>query len=231
VAGWWSDISEIQRLREENKSLKRQVGQLQADLIAREQIVVENEHLRQQLDIEKRQPWQLLGAEVLVRSPDAGRRVMTIARGSEDGVRVGMAVVGQNDSQPSALVGIVEDVNPHTANVLLVTDVGSRISAYILYRNTSALGLVQGQWQHGSRLRLEQLDRVARLTPGTVVVSGGMTGELDLNLPLASVPRGIPIGTITTVLEDDGLTQFAELRPFVDPDQVRYVWIILNQEE
>ncbi len=231
VVGLWLDVDDLQHAQNRIEALESQVSQLQADLIALEQIRVENIQLRQQLDIESRQPWRLLGAEVVVRSPDAGRRVMTIACGSNDGVQVGMAVVGQTGTEPSALVGIVEEVGPHTSSVLLITDGGSRISARVLYQNTSALGLVQGQWQQGSRMRLEQLDRIAQLQPGKVVVSAGLSGELDLSLPLASVPAGIPIGTVERVLEDDGVTQFADLRPFVDPDQVRYVWVILNQSD
>lgn len=226
----WSWFGSDEQLREENKQLKQQVSELQAELIAREQVTIENARLRQQLRIEDQHPWRLLGAEVVVRSPDAGRRVITIARGSKDGLHVGMAVVAQTESEPAALVGIVEDVEPYSASVLLITDFASRISARVLYEDTTTLGLVQGQWQHGSRLRLEQFDRGAVLKPGMVVVSAGLSGELNLTLPLAYVPMGIPIGVVDEIVEGDSLSQLAEMRPYVDPDQVRYVWVILSQE-
>ncbi|NJN67541.1 MAG: rod shape-determining protein MreC [Chloroflexaceae bacterium] len=228
AADFWAGIQHIHHLREENAYLREQIGDLRADLIARERVLVENTWLRQQLSIQSRQPWELVGAEVVVNSPDAGRRVMTIACGYEEGVRVGMAVIGQTDMEPAALVGIVEEVAPHTAKVLLMTDSGCQVSARVLHDGTSTLGLVQGQWQLGSRLRLEQLDREIPLTIGQVVVTAGLTSVLMLPLPMSYVPDGIPIGTIETLLESDDLTQFAELRPYVDPDQVRYVWIVLN---
>jgi rod shape-determining protein MreC len=228
---FWAGLRDIHRLREENVYLRQQIGSLQADLIARERILVENTWLRQQLGIQSRQPWELVGAEVVVHSPDAGRRVMTIACGREEGVRVGMAVIGQTEREPAALVGIVEEVASHTANVLLITDAGSRVSARVLHDGSSTLGLVQGQWQLGSRLRLEQLDREIPLSIGQVVVTAGLTSELALPLPMAHVPDGIPIGTIETLLDRDDLTQFAELRPYVDPDRVRYVWIVLNHDD
>jgi rod shape-determining protein MreC len=211
--------------------LKHRISQLETDQIMRDQILVENARLRQQLQIEGRYPWRLVGAEVIIRSPDAGRRVITIARGQKDGVQQGMAVIGQTGSEPAALVGIVEAVNTHTSSVLLITDVSCKISARVLYDGTLALGLVQGQWQNGSRLRLEQLDREISLRSGRVVLSAGLTGELLLPLPLTSVPPGIPIGSVERIIESDGLTQFAELRPYIDPDQVRYVWIVLNHDE
>lgn len=215
-------------LREQISLLQRENAELKAELIRREQAQIENVFLRQELAIERDRPWSLLGAEVTVRSPDAGRRVLTIAQGSNTGVRVGMAVIGQDPGGPPALVGIVEAVGPQTADVLLITDFGSQISARALHETNSALGIVQGQWQRGSRLRLEQIDRTAALSPGDPVVTAGLTGALGLPLDLAAVPADIPIGSIDSITLD-GQQQSAELRPFVDPDQVRYVWVILNQ--
>lgn len=225
------DVRNFHRLREENQWLKQRVSQLETDLIVRDQILVENVRLREQLRIQNQFPWKLVGADVIMRSPDAGRRMMTIARGKNDGVQPGMAVVGQTGSEPAALVGIVDAVSAHAANVLLITDVSCRISARVLYDGTTALGLVEGRWQQGSRIRLEQLDREIPLVPGRVVLSAGLTGELFLPLPLMTVPSGIPIGVVERVIESGRLTQFAELRPFIDPEQVRHVWVIVNHGE
>lgn len=230
VGDLWSGIGELQHLREENAALRQELSQLKADQITWEQHRVELNNLRDQLAIQQRQPWQLLGAEVTIRSPDAGRRVMTIDRGSRDGVRPGMAVVGRTGSAPAALVGIVESAGPHTADILLITDFGSRVSARVLHEGNSFLGLVQGQWQRGSRLRLEQLEREAALEVGAAVVSAGLSQRLSMPLELAAVPPGIPIGSVETV-GSDGHAQVAELRPYVDPDRVRYVWVIISQNE
>lgn len=217
-------------LRERVQTLEQENSQLRADLLRIEQARVENEQLRTQLAISQRYPWQLLGSELATRSPDAGRRVITITRGSHDGVAVGMAVVAQNSNGPTGLIGIVEAVGPRTADVLLITDFGSQISAHVLHAGQARLGLVQGQWQRGSRLRLEQVERDAILNPGDPVFSAGLTSMLDLPLALTYVPADIPIGSIERVVTE-GQRQVAELRPFVDPDQVRYVWVILSRED
>ncbi len=233
VASAWSgiaDIAEVQRLREENEALRQENSQLKEEAIAYELALVENNHLRQRLAIEERNPWRLLGAEVMVRSPDAGRRIITIGRGAKEGIEVGMAVIGQTDSSPAALVGIVEEVGADTASVLLITDFGSQVSARVVHDGTSALGLVQGQWQQGSRLRLEQLERDFALVPGSIVMSAGLSSELDLPLPLHSVPPDIPIGVVEAVQGDEHV-HTAELRPYVDPDQVKYVWVVLSEQQ
>jgi rod shape-determining protein MreC len=230
IVGFWTGVGDVRSLREENEALKQQVSSLEADLIAYKQDKIELERLRQQLDIQRHQPWLLRGAEVNVRSPDAGRRVITIDRGSNDGIKVGMAVVGQTGSAPAALIGVVEAIGPRTADVLLITDIGSQISGRVLHDNDTALGLILGQWQRGSRLRLEQLEREARLSVGDAVVSAGLSRALHLPLDLATVPAGIPIGSIESI-DMDGPERIAELRPYVDPDQVRNVWVIIDQND
>ncbi|NTW98118.1 MAG: rod shape-determining protein MreC, partial [Oscillochloris sp.] len=211
-------------------ALEQEIGQLKAENLRLQQAQVENVFLRQQLQIQRDQPWRLLGAEVTVRPPDAGRRVMTIARGSADGVTVGMAVIGQDPGGPAALVGVVESVGGHTAEVLLITDVSSQVSARVIHAGQAGLGLAQGQWQRGSRLSLGHVDRSTQIAPGDSVVSAGLTGSLNIALDLAAVPATIPIGSVELVTSS-GQEQTAELRPFVDPDQVRYVWVILNQDD
>src|SRR5690606_20720812 len=51
-------------LRARVAELEQQNAALQAELLRREQAAVENEFLRQQLEIEQANPWKLLGAEV-----------------------------------------------------------------------------------------------------------------------------------------------------------------------
>jgi len=229
AADVWYSVADLRGLREENAALRQEQSELEAEVIALERMRVENTRLRQQLEIQKQQPWLLLGAEVTMRSPDAGQRIMTIARGTEDGIKPGMAVVGQTNSGPVALVGIVEGVGAHTARVLLITDFSCRISARLLNDGDTALGLVQGQWQRGSRLRLQHVEREGLLHEGAIVVTAGLTGEMGFPLPLAAVPADVPIGEVER-LSSEGAEPVAELRPYADPDQVRYVWVILDQE-
>ncbi|NTU82683.1 MAG: rod shape-determining protein MreC [Chloroflexales bacterium] len=209
--------------------LERTNSQLSEELIRLKQAQAENIFLRQQLAIQGERPWRLLGAEVTVRSPDAGRRVILLARGTDDGLRPGMAVIGQMPGGPAALVGIIESAGPGSAEVLLITDIGSQVSGRIIHAGKAAVGLAQGQWQKGSRLRLDQIERAMPVAPGDPVVTAGLTAALGLPFDLAAVPADIPIGSVEQV----GVTeqyQHADLRPFVDPDQVRYVWVILSQD-
>jgi rod shape-determining protein MreC len=222
-------VGDVARLREENAQLRAELSRLQAELVKAEPLLLENSRLRRQLRIEETTPWQLLGAEVNAFTPDAGRRTLRIARGSDDGVEIGMAVIGQEGSSPPALIGVVEQVQPRGATILMITDYGSAISAQ-LYEGVNVVeGLMRGQWQRGSRLHMEQIPRTAQLAEGDIVRTAGLSNRTGARLAMASIPAGIPIGTITEVRATDH-TQTAEVQPFVDPDQVRYVWIILRHD-
>ncbi|RRR70080.1 MAG: rod shape-determining protein MreC [Candidatus Viridilinea halotolerans] len=230
AAGWLGGPLGDTALRTRVAELERENSRLAEELIRREQAQVENVFLRQQLAIQRERPWRMLGAEVAVRTPDAGRRTLLITRGTRDGLQPGMAVIGQNPGGPAGLVGIIETVSPRTAEVLLLTDIGSQISGRVLNDGRAAVGLVQGQWQRGSRLRLTQIERDMPLAQAAPVVTAGLTAALDLPLAMEFVPANIPIGTIASV-ETVEQYQQAELRPFVDPDQVHYVWVILSQDD
>lgn len=226
---WVTRVGETPNLGTTVEEQRKEIAALQATVIALQQAQVENATLRKQLAIREQQPWAatMLPAEVVARAPDAARRTMTVAVGSADGVAVGMAIIGQQSSSPPALVGVVEEVTSHTATVLLITDSGSQISARVIHQGSSATGVVQGQWQQGSRLRLGQVPRDASFAAGDPVVTAGLSQQLGVDLPLRAIPAGIPIGAVETTAAD-GHTLAAELRPYVDPDQVREVWVVLG---
>ncbi|MGQ9547079.1 MAG: rod shape-determining protein MreC [Roseiflexus sp.] len=216
-------LAELEALRAENADLK-------ARLIQAEALEFENARLREQVRIEQAYPWQLLGADVIAITPDTGRRLVLFAAGAGQGVRPGMAVIAREGSNPPALIGVVEEVGPRTASVLLITDYSSAISAQVYQETDVVRGVVQGQWQRGSRLLLHSVARDAPLAVGNTVLTAGLSAELALSLPRAAIPPNVPIGMIEMV-QDTGRDRIAGVRPFVDPDRVRYAWVILAGDE
>jgi rod shape-determining protein MreC len=95
---------------------------------------------------------------------------------------------------PDGLVGQVFAVNAISSQVMLLTDLDSRVSA-VIYRNGKPLGyvgIVQGMGR-GEALEMVYLRREDDVRPGDTVVSSGYGGV---------VPPDIRIGTVTGVLED-----------------------------
>jgi len=230
VNGVGQSLSEVQQLRDRVAQLEQENAQLKAANIQTQELQLRIARLEEQLRIEKQRPWKLVGADVSARSPDGGRRVIIVSAGSEQGVKPGMAVISREGSSPEALIGVVENVGPRSASVLLITDYSSSVSAQVYHGGGIATGVIQGQWQVGSRLRLDAIDRAEPLKQGDVVFTAGLTAQMDVTLPRAAIVKGIPIGTIETI-QVDGHDQSADVRPFVDPDRASYVWVLLSQDE
>ena len=230
VSGIGQGLTEVQQLRERNKQLEQEISQLKDENIQSKAQQQEYERLRQQLRMEQEQPWKTVGANVAAHTPDGGRHTLTLMVGSDKGVKSGMAVIGQEGTSPHTLIGVVEEVSPRSSSILLITDYSSVISARIYHGSNIADGVVQGQWQRGSRLELQQVEREAQIAPGDEVMTAGLTEQSKIDLPLAAIPHSIPIGTIETV-HTDGHNQVADVRPYLDPDQVHYAWVILSHDE
>jgi rod shape-determining protein MreC len=206
---------EISALREEN--IKLQTYQNKIGL------------LEQELQIRQTYNWQTLSATVVQGSTDNGRRIVRIGKGKVDGMQAGMAVVSKEGGSPAALIGVVDRVYAQTADVLLITDYGSTISARTAGTETPAEGLIAGQWQLGSRIKLTDVSRDIPLEVGQYVITAGLSKALATETPIAQVPPDVPIGTIISV-DQTGHSQTAEVQPFVDPDRVRSVWVITGQK-
>jgi rod shape-determining protein MreC len=227
VSGVGQELSEVPQLRQEVDRLREENSRLKNEIIAVQAVQQENERLRTQLQIQKEQPWKLLGAEVAALTPDSGRHIVHIAAGEKQGVRPGMAVIGREGSSPAALIGVIDEVGANSSTVLLITDFSSVLSARVYHQDQVLDGVVQGQWQRGSRLQLAQVPRSVPLAEGDVVMTAGLTADAGLDLPRAAIPRNVPIGTVETV-STDGYNQSAAVRPYIDPDQVNYAWVLIN---
>ena len=230
MGGVGQSLTEVQQLRDRVTALEHENSQLKAENIQVHELRQRLDQLEAQLRIETERGWQLLGADVSARSPDGGRRMLMLNAGAEQHIRPGMAVLGQEGSSPPTLIGVVENVGPRSASVLLITDYSSAVSAKVYHQNSVATGVVQGQWQIGSRLKLEAIDRAQPLAQGDVVFTAGLTAQFDNELPRAAIVKDIPIGTIENI-EIDGHNQTADVRPFVDPDRVTYAWVLISQNE
>ncbi len=214
AAGWVGDTldakRELEDLREERDALRRQ-------LIAERGAVRENRELRALLRMEPRLSLSQQGAvtaRVFSRSPTVWYSTFTVNKGSKDGVREGQPVVNG-----AGLVGRVRRVSHSNAQVLLITDGDSGVSARV--NEGRASGIVQPAVGDPNDLRMEFLGRNERVRENQTVVTAGSTSP---RLP-SRFPPGIPIGRVTRVDEDEGTIH---VRPFANLRELEYVQILTH---
>jgi rod shape-determining protein MreC len=115
----------------------------------------------------------------------------------------------------SGLVGIVESVAEHTSVVRLVCDPEARVGARL--EGTRLLGAVAGG--EGPRtLTFTLYDASHQVSVGDRLVT---FGSIDY-------AAGVPIGSVSKVVDVGGLSRTAEVRPFVDIGKLDVVGVIVG---
>ncbi|MGC8872992.1 MAG: rod shape-determining protein MreC [Chloroflexia bacterium] len=220
----WERWHKAAELQAENEELKETIEYLTQENRRCQEIVRENEQLRRLLGLQQRYPdLVLLYAEIVGRDPSGLQQTVRVAWSQPEGQRVvvreGMAVIA-----PAGLVGRILRVFGNSADVLLVTDIESAVSA-VVQNPDRPTGLVEGRWQAGSRLRMRFVPLEARVNEGDWVVTSG------LQLPPFqenALPAGLPIGQVLQVKRTSDLHQELELIPAVDLDHLERVMIVLG---
>lgn len=158
-------------------------------------------------------PYQssLIPAKVVANTIDRLDNLITIDRGSADGVRTDMGVLSGN-----GLVGVVYLTGDHYSIVLPVTNRRSRISCSI--RGREYFGYLT--WYGGSPVEayVEDIPRHARFQKGEWVETSGYS---------AIFPKGIAVGKIIAIYNSpDGLSFSLKVRLSTDFACVRDVFVI-----
>lgn len=200
-------------LAEENRLLSEEVIHLQARLRVLENLDLENQRLRQQLDFRDRQARRLIACQVVSRTISGWWQSIRLNKGTADGIGANRAVISSD-----GLVGRTVEVSAHTADVLLVSDPACKVSARVA--RTGSFGIVAG---YGTNLkgypvaRMQFIHKDIPVRPGDAVVSSGLGGVF---------PKDILIGYIDEVrTEETGLYQYADLIPKAVVDLMDVVFV------
>jgi rod shape-determining protein MreC len=206
-----SVFGDIAGLRSENRRLSTENAQLRAQQAGLQAAGAENAQLRRDLQFERTFGHHLVAAQVIGRGPDAFTRMVTIDRGTADGVQPGMSVV-----TGAGLVGRVREVSAHAAAVQTVADPLVRVNAYLV--KSGLEGTVSGGQ---GPLRMD-------VQPRADVV--GTRGEWALTSGIGGgYPRGIPVGQVTRFDRREASTvQYAELAWANDLAQLAAVLVVTD---
>ena len=215
--GWFGDTvdakDENERLRGEVEALRKRLAQ--ADTAARDV-----QQLRAMVKLTRQdgfpQGTEPLAARVIARSPTVWHSTVKIDKGSGDGVREDQPVIAAG-----GLVGKVTRVTGGTAEVTLITDASSAVSAQVM--PDGANGIVRPEVGEPDDLLLDFLQKGRRVTKGATVVTSGFTSERAQS----RFPRGVPIGRVSRVdLDEIELYQRVHVDPFADVRRIDYVQVL-----
>jgi rod shape-determining protein MreC len=218
--GWAGDTIDA---KDQNADLKREVQDLRAKL-SKAQVELRDAGQLEQLAELRQEDYfpeatAPVTARVIARSSTVWYSSVKIDKGSGDGLRENQPVIAAG-----GLIGKVTSVTGGTAEVRLITDGQSGVSAQVFPQGVT--GVVRPEVGDPEELLLEHVESGRRVTENTLVITSGFTSSRTESL----FPRGIPIGRVTKVDLDELETyQRVHVRPFADLRRIDLVQVLTRK--
>jgi rod shape-determining protein MreC len=218
--GWFGDTIDA---KQENDKLRKEVEELRGRVAEAETAKNDNRQLRGLVRLQRDptfpQGTDPVTARVIARSPTVWYSSIKIDKGRSDGVRTDQPVISAG-----GLAGKVTRVTGGTAEVMLITDSQSAVSAQVM--PNGATGIVRPEVGNPNNLLLDFVQKGKRVTEGTTVVTSGFASDNVRSI----FPRGVPIGRVTKVdLDEVELYQRVHLRPFADLRRIDFVQVLTRR--
>lgn len=194
----WQNLGPALRSRDallaENQQQQEQLARLRSQRLRLYNTEQENQRLRALLKAMPEAALQVGMAHVIGLDLDTVGHVLTVDRGSRDGVALGQAVIA-----PDGVVGQVFRVSTLSSQITLLTDPDHSIPAQV--QRTRQQVLVNGI---GDPLMLEIpfLPHNTDIRKGDILLSSGLGGRF---------PKGLPVGRVEMVDRQSG-RDFSKIR-------------------
>lgn len=215
-------VSDLSNTYQENQSLKQKIDTIHELEVQLSELKRDNQKMKETLKLQDTlNDYTLVNATVIARNPDTWRDVITINKGSNDGIQPQMSVMSDN-----GLVGKVMDVNPTSARVALLSNADNtlvRVAAMIQNEKEPIYGTITGYDAKTNMLVMSQIQATQDIKVGDKVVTSGLGGIS---------PNSLYIGTVEEVAMDRfGLYKEVKIRPAADTNDVRYVTVVIRTSE
>lgn len=203
VASVLGAIGEIDRLRVDNAALRDQNDQLANTNARLELLRRENDQLTGLLQLQSGFDHQTVAARVIGRETLPTIRMVTLDKGTDDGLALGDVVIVQG----GALAGRVTDIGPTFAKVTLLSDSSLVVIGQLL--TSSETGEISGE--AGGVLVMKNIDAGVAVSLDEEVYTAGLELAGGIRSPY---PRGLVIGTVVDVQRDaTDVVQTAFIQP------------------
>lgn len=215
ISDWNSHLQELNGIRDENDELRSQLSEIELYKQLSEEkdrLIKEMEELH---DFETHADFKKIYADVIARDPSTWSNMITLNKGSKQGIETDMAVISSK-----GLIGKVVEVYDEYCKVKLLTTETKDISVSVnveLKEGTTA-GILESYDANTRRYRVQIFDDHAKIEKGMKVVTSGNGGVF---------PPGILIGKVYSMEEMYDTKGFiVTLTPSVDFNDFDYVAIL-----
>ncbi|MEL7435326.1 MAG: rod shape-determining protein MreC [Chloroflexota bacterium] len=208
------NVDTIETLQDRNAVLERQLAQLQGELVELREIAADYDRLSELLDyVNTTENLDFLTADVIGDGQFGFINSIIINKGTRDGLTIGMPV-----TTDLGLVGRIWQVTANTAQVQLITDRNSFVSARL--QNSRAEGTVQGEGLDTGSVEMLFIPLDVEISVGELVYTSGLGGNFPADLPVGQV--------ISVSNEQSELTQSTQVSSLIDFNTLEQVLVITN---
>lgn len=217
VEGWVQYFTDHDALAEENRQLKEQLAQMEASIRQAEYDREENQRLRELLDL-RQQRRELTFESALIVEEDVSNwaSMLTVNKGTAHNVSVGDCAIDEFGH----LVGVVTEVGLNWSTVRTLLDSETSIGALVVRSDLTAVAQGDFALMSEGRLQLNYLGAQSDVMAGDLIVTSGLGDYYPSQLVIGYVEE---VGT-----SDDGLAQYAVIRPQAEPENLTQLFIITD---
>jgi rod shape-determining protein MreC len=211
----WHNYADLRGARQQNKELQDEVARLQMEQVRLKQDADQARRLQVLLDFKEKFIAKTLAAQVIAFSGTEQSRLITIDKGSRDGIKPDMAVI-----TPDGIVGKVKDVFKWSSQVLLINDHDS--GAGVILENSRLQGIVKGTPL--GELQINDIMSDEKVEPGEHVITSG--GD-------RIYPKGYSVGTVIASTPDHDNDPFLiiKIKPAADLNRLEEVLVITDMAD
>jgi rod shape-determining protein MreC len=220
VASVATAVGEIDALRIDNSALRAENERLANENSRLGALKTENDQMTALLQLQSGFDHATVAARVIGREMLETRRIVTLDKGTDDGIKQGDVVIVQG----GALAGRVTDIGPTFAKVTLISDSASTVVGQLAV--SGATGEITGQ--AGGVLVMRNIDSAVVLSLDEEVFTAGIELVGGIRSPY---PKGLVVGTVVDVQRDaNDVVQTAYLTPAANLDSFELALVITDYE-
>ncbi|MEM1325871.1 MAG: rod shape-determining protein MreC [Bacteroidota bacterium] len=201
-------LYDIKDSRKQQEELRASVEELKEQVfLLQQRVALPSDTLQQDTSMAL---YTFIGARVIKNSVDLQHNFFTIDRGTRDGVQKHMGVI-TNDG----VVGIVREVNSKYALVMSVLNRSFILSARS--KKSGQFGPVVWTGEDERYVTLTDIPQHVRLNLADTIQTSGYSSIF---------PKGVDIGTIVEVKEDNGASKKYSVKLFEDMRGLEHVYVV-----
>jgi rod shape-determining protein MreC len=211
----WHNYADLRGTRQQNRELHDEVARLQMEQVRLKQDADQARRLQVLLDFKENFISKTVAAQVIATSGTEQSRLITIDKGSHDGIKPDMAVI-----TPDGIVGKVKDVFRLSSQVLLINDHDS--GAGVILEHSRLQGIVKGTPL--GELQINDIMADEKVEPGERLITSG--GD-------RIYPKGYAVGTVIGATPDRENDPFLviKIKPAADLNRLEEVLVITEMAD